>query len=119
MDSKSDKQSPFGQYEWVSVTFPEADIDVVIPYTRLRPENFNDVRWIDVSQRGRTAVEPVATGGRTPTYSIPAGSAPQVPVVYRAVNEDARAFGPGYVILRCTLGEYVTRLLLFVERNEG
>lgn len=117
MDNKWEKQSPFGQYEWVDVTFPEADIDVVIPYTRLRPESYDDVRWLDVTQRGRSTMQ--ASTGRTPTYGQPAGSAPQVPVVYRAVNENARVFGPGYVILRCTLGEYVTRLLLFVERNEG
>lgn len=117
MDSKSEKQSPFGQYEWVDVTFPEADVDVVIPYTRLKPESYDDVRWIDVTQRGRSTV--AQSTGRSPRYSTSAGSAPQVPVVYRAVNVNARAFGPGYVILRCTLGEYETRLLLFVERNEG
>lgn len=117
MDSKSEKQSPFGQYEWVDVTFPEADTDVVIPYTRLRPEGYNDVRWIDVTQRGLSTVQ--ASTGRTPTFRQPVASAPQVPIVYRAVNVNARSFGPGYVILRCTLGEYSTRLLLFVERNEG
>ena len=117
MDNRLEKYSPFGQYEWTDVTFPEADVDVVIPYTRLKPDNYNDVRWIDVTQRGRSTVG--ASTGRTSTYRTSSGSAPQVPIVYRAANEDARAFGPGYVILRCTLGEYSTRLLLFVERNEG
>jgi hypothetical protein len=117
MDSKVEKQSPFGQYEWVDVQFPEADTDVVIPYTRLRPESYNDIRWIDVAQGGLSTVQ--ASLDRIPTYRQPTGSAPQVPIVYRAVNTSAKAFGPGYVVLRCTLGEYQTRLLLFVERNEG
>lgn len=116
MDSK-DRQSPFGQYEYVDVFFPDADIDTSIPYTRLRPESYEDIRWIDIKQGGLGAVG--SSTGRNPTYNQPAGAAPQVPQVYRAVNADARPWGPGYIILRATLGEYSTRLLLFVERNEG
>lgn len=117
MDNKVDKQSPFGQYEWVTVTFPAADTDVVIPYTRLKPESYDDVRWIDVAQRGTSPqVLAVNTEFIEDLVQFVAG---EVPIVYRAVNQDARAFGPGYVVLRCTVGAYTTRLLLFVERNEG
>lgn len=119
MDNKIDKQSPFGQYEWVTVTFPDADTDVVIPYTRLRPESYEDVRWIDVAQRGSPPTVIVSVDGAGVSSEDVTTITGEVPIVYRAVDQNARAFGPGYVVLRCTVGQYVARLLLFVERNEG
>lgn len=114
MTDITSKQSPFGQYEYVDVYFSGANIDTVIPYTRLRPESPEDVRWMDIKQGGLTNT----TASLSPTFR---GSSSQssVPIVYRAVNTNAKAFGQGYIVLRCTLGEYNTRLLLFVERREA
>lgn len=115
MIDTTSKQSPFGQYEYVDVYFSGANIDTVIPYTRLRPESPEDVRWLDVKQGGLA----VTTASRSPSFSSSSTTTSSVPIVYRAVNRDGKAFGAGYIVLRCTLGEYSTRLLLFVERREA
>jgi hypothetical protein len=81
---------PVGQYEYVDATFAAADTDTVIPYTILKPEDFNDVRWIDVT--------------------------PQTGKVYRAIDPNKVAWGQNYVILRSTVAG-TTRLLLFLERS--
>jgi len=39
--------------------------------------------------------------------------------VYRERGSQATSFGLTYVVLRSTVANYATRLLLFVERNEA
>jgi hypothetical protein len=81
---------PQGQYEYVDVTFAAADTDTVITYSSLAPEDFNAIRWIDVT--------------------------PGTGRVYRASNPDRTTWKQGYVILRSTVAG-TTRLLLFLERE--
>lgn len=90
------KQIPFGQYEYVEVEFPLANVDVVIPYERLNVESPDDVLWLDMRQGGTVAGTPA--------------------IVYRVVNSPATAFGPRFVVLRSTVAGYATKLLLFTER---
>lgn len=84
------KLLPFGQYEYVDVTFAAADTDTLIPYSILRPENVNAVRWLDVT--------------------------PGAGRVYRAADPNRQSWGLNYVILRNSAAG-VTRLLLFLERE--
>ncbi len=84
------KLLPFGQYEYVDVTFTVADTDTVINYNTLRPEDVNAIRWLDVT--------------------------PSTARVYRAVAPNRTNWAPGYVILRATAA-CTTRLLLFLERE--
>ena len=81
---------PLGQYEYVDVTFAAADTDTTIPYTRLKTEDYNSVRFIDIT--------------------------PSTGKVYRAAHPNKTAWGLNYMILRCTVAQ-TTRLLLFLERN--
>lgn len=79
---------PFGQYEYVDVTFPPtAGEDVVVRYEKLRPESYGDVRWIDVCPNGAM------------------------------VSKGAKAWGSQYVVLKANVASYETRVLLFVERR--
>jgi len=81
---------PLSQYEYVDATFTAADTDTVIHYTRLKTEDFNAVRWIDIT--------------------------PNAGRVYRASNPNKKNWDSGYIILRSSaIGS--TRLLLFLERN--
>ena len=90
------RQLPFGQYEYVDVVFGPANTDVVVPYTNLRVDDRSKIYWID-TQQGGTAAGTIA-------------------VVYRVINSPATAFGPNYIVVRCNVANYRTRLLLFTER---
>lgn len=90
------KQIPIGQYEYVEVTFPLANVDVVIPYEHLKVESPQDVLWLDVRQGATSA-------------GVPA-------IVYRVVGAAATPFGSRYIVLRSSVGGYTTKLLLFTER---
>jgi hypothetical protein len=94
------KFQPFGEYEYVDVSFAAADVDTVIPYSVLTPEDPNSVRWIDINP---TTVWDGATDTRG--------------YVYRSANPLRRDFGTNYIILRSNVAGYATRLLLFVERQ--
>lgn len=87
-----------GNYEYVDVTFGPADTDTPIPFTRLRTDDPQSVRWLDVSP------------GRIDGVVVQ---------VYRERGSRATLFGLTYVVLRSTVANYTTRLLLFVERNEA
>lgn len=89
-----------GQYEFVDVTFTAANTDTVIPYSVLKPEDPNDVRWFDVTQKA------VNVGG-TDTLAH----------VYQSGLPSALAWAQGYIVLRATVAGYSTRLKLFVERT--
>lgn len=90
MRSEMFRMLPMGQYEFVDVTFAAADTDTVVPYSILHPQDFESIRWIDVT--------------------------PQSGKVYRASDPNKTAWGNGYIILRNTAAQ-TTRLLLFVERD--
>ena len=84
------KLLPIGQYEYVDATFTAADTDTVIPYSIIRPEDPESVRWFDIT--------------------------PHTGRVYRALAPDRTSWGDNYVILRSTVAG-ATRLLLFLERD--
>jgi hypothetical protein len=90
---------PFRRFEYVTVTFGAADTDHVIPYTILRPNDIQSIRWIDI----------------TPG-TVYNGSSETAAVVYRSNKPDRMAWAPGYIVLRSTVADYSTRLLLFLER---
>ncbi len=91
------RQIPIGEYEYVTVTFPQANVDEVIKYEKLATEDLQAIRWLDVAQGGDAAGNPA--------------------VGYRVVGSAGSRFGPGYIVLRSTVGGYSTRLLLFTERT--
>lgn len=91
------KQVPIGEYEYVTAEFPQANTDVVIKYEKIRTEDLQSIRWIDIAQGG------TADGTAA--------------LVYRVTDSMGSRFGPGYVVLRSTVAGYKTRLLLFTERN--
>lgn len=93
MTDISSKQIPFGNYEYVDVVFGPANTDLSIPYTRLKIDEREQVRWVDVTPgEGR---------------------------VYRPRATPATRFGATFVVLRSDVANYQTRLMLFVERNEA
>lgn len=96
MTEVTSKQIPFGQYEYVDVVFGPANTDVIVPYTNLRVDDKNKIYWID-TQQGGTIAGTIAT-------------------VYRVVNSAATPFGQNYIVVRCNVENYKTRLLLFTER---
>jgi hypothetical protein len=90
---------PFKRFEYVDAVFQKADTDTVIPYKIIRPNDVEQIRWMDV-----TPSTVVSGGSETPAY------------VYRSKLPSAQAWSPGYVVLRATQDTYSTRLLLFLER---
>lgn len=98
MTGISNRMLPMGNYEYVDVTFGPADTDMAIPFTRLRTDDPQSVRWMDVSPGRIDGV---------------------VAQIYRERGSRATLFGLTYVVLRSTVANYTTRLLLFVERNEA
>lgn len=94
------RQVPSIQYEYVDVTFQAADTDTRIPYSRLKPNNPNDIRWIDISPGV------VYTGGLD-----------TVAHVYRSGSPSRLPFTATNIVLRATVAGYTTRLLLFLERT--
>jgi hypothetical protein len=90
---------PFKRFEYVDVTFGPADTDQVIPYTILKPNSLDTIRWVDI----------------TPG-TVYNGSTETVAHVYRSNAPTRLAWGAGYIVLRATVADYRTRLLLFLER---
>lgn len=92
---------PIGRYEYVDVTFAAANVETIIPHTRLTPPTPDDVRWLDIK----------------PT-SVYSGGSHLAPLIYRNGNPtNPMPWGDGYIVLMCNLANYTTRLLLFVERT--
>ena len=96
MTEVTPKQVPFGQYEFVDVEFGPVNQDLVIPYQNLRVDDKDNVHWIDIRQGG------LSDG--------------TVALVYRVFDSPSSRFGSNYVVLRCNVAGYRTRLLLFTER---
>lgn len=99
-DNAVERRLPFSRAEFVNVEFGAADTDVVVPYTALQPDDVEDVRWIDITPNS--------------VYVSPTDS---VARVYRSSQPGRKAFGAGYIVLRCNVANYATRLMLFVERR--
>lgn len=89
-DPETLRMLPLSQYEYVDVTFQAADTDTVVTYERLRPQDPESVRWLDIT--------------------------PHTGKVYRALAPNRTAWAYGYMILRSTVAG-PTRLLLFLERE--
>lgn len=98
-DAALRRQLPMRQFEYVTATFGAANTDTVIPLTVLRPENPETLRWLDITPGT------VYTGTDT------------VATVYRSAAPDRKPFGASYLTLRCTVANYSTRLLVFLERS--
>ena len=94
------RQMAMSQYEYVDVVFTTADADTIIGYSFLKPENDQDVRWIDV-----TPQTVYSSGTETPA------------TVYKSNMPERKLFGRNYIVLRATVANYATRLLLFTERT--
>lgn len=99
-DAALRRQLPMRQFEYVTATFAAADTDTAIPLTVLRPEDPETLRWLDITPGT------VYTGG-TDT----------VATVYRSSAPGRLPFGATYLMLRSTVANYTTRLLVFVERS--
>lgn len=80
---------PVAQYEYVNVTFTAINSDVIIPYTRLKPNDVNTIRWQPVS---------LSAAG----------------IIYRDLSGTAKAWTSQYIILRSNIA-LTARLLLFLE----
>ena len=87
---------PMARYEYVDVTFGAANTDHVVPYTTLKPTDLEDVRWLDITPNSASAT---------------------IPVIYRSTDASRKGWGVNYLVLRCTVASYTTRLLLFLERD--
>jgi hypothetical protein len=98
-DAALRRQLPMRQFEYVTATFAAADTDTVIPITVLRPEDPETLRWLDI------------TPGTVYTGTDARAS------VYRSSAPDRMPFGATYLVLRSTVANYSTRLLVFLERS--
>lgn len=90
------RQVPFGEYEFVEVTFNStANGDTEVKHS-LRTSDPEAIRVIPVEwQFASTPVDP--------------------PYVWRNIASTARPWGEGYIILRCNLASAKARLLLITE----
>lgn len=108
IQDKTGHKLPFGQYEYVDVTFQRENTDTIIPYTRLVVDDPEEIRYLDIRQEARLYYG-------ADEYDLP----PTIPTIYRLQNKARKPWGPGYIVLRCNVPTYTTRLLLFTERNEA
>lgn len=98
-DAALRRQLPMRQFEYVTAVFGAADTDTVIPLTVLRPEDPETLRWLDIT------AGTVYNGSDTRA------------AVYRSSAPGRLPFGANYVVLRSTVANYTTRLLVFLERS--
>lgn len=98
-DAALRRQLPMRQFEYVTAVFGAADTDTVIPLTVLRPEDPETLRWLDI------------TPGTVYTGTDARAS------VYRSSAPGRLPFGATYLVLRSTVANYTTRLLVFLERS--
>lgn len=104
------RQLPFKQFEYQTVTFVAANIDTFVPFTVLRPDVPDEVRWLDISPN---SVYTDSTGDFPPTWS---DASPGWPWIYRSGGPARPQPTETGIWLRCSRAPYTTRLLLFVER---
>ena len=90
---------PFGQYEYVDVTFGAANVETLVPYKDLKPENPELVRFWDIYKGS------VYSAGENPAH------------VYRSGDPARKAWTLGTLALCSSVASYTTRLLLFLERE--
>lgn len=95
MPSKSEiavsKRAPFASFVYVDAAFGSADTDLIIEHT-MTVRDTDAIRWLIVKND---------TKG----------------VVYREAGTPPRAWGEGYVVLRCSEANANVRVLLFVEQG--
>jgi hypothetical protein len=101
--TQTDKKIPIGRYEYVDVRFPPvANTDLIVPLKVLKVESPGNWRFIDV----------------TPSTAFDAGLGTEtIGHVYRSKLPAAFPDTSTYMVLRCSAANYVTRLLVFEERN--
>jgi hypothetical protein len=85
-------QVPFGQYEYINVSFAAADTDTLVPVS-LKVEHPSQLRWVDITPNAGAFVK-----------------------IYIA---SAATLVDGNLKLRCNVANYATRLLIFTERAEA
>jgi hypothetical protein len=91
----ADKGSPFGQFQYVTVTFPSTpDTDLVIPHD-LTTEATERIKWLVVS--------------------IGFPSTPSPYIIYEDTSTTRRAWGKRNIILRCNQPSVKVTLLLVVS----
>lgn len=106
---KGEKKFPFGQYEYVDVTFQRQNTDTVIPYAHLDVDDPEQIRYIEVRR------EALVLHPRVDEYDL----LPSFPIIYRLQNFTRKPWTREYIVLRSSVAPYTTRLLLFVERNQA
>ena len=105
------RQSPFRQFEYQTVTFAAPNTDTFIVFQTIRPDNPDQVRWLDISPSSvYTSTE---TLDLPPTYS---DASPGWPFIYRSGGPGRPEPTATGLWLRCSRAPYTTRLLFFVER---
>lgn len=93
---QADKGLPFGQFQYVDVTFPgTADTDLSIPH-ELTLDATDRVRWFVVSTRAAAVPTPFT--------------------IYEDNSTTRRAWGKRNIILRCTQPSVTVTLLLVVAK---
>lgn len=97
--------SPFGKFQFVSVTFTTAGADVDIPHT-LKPTDPEAVRWLVVSTEGTTSA--TVGGWDGPVSVLSSGS------IYRDNSADRLPWTQTTIWLR-SMYPGTFRLLLFLE----
>lgn len=107
------RQLPFKQFEYVDVTFVAENVDTFVPFARLRPDDPESVRWIDITPSSVYTDPSAGTGDLPPTRS---NTSPGWPFIYRSGGPNRQLFTPTGIWLRCSRPDYSTRLFLFVER---
>jgi hypothetical protein len=94
------KATPGIEFQHVEVTFPStANQDVLIP-TLLRPVDPEGILYRIVDMK---------------MLSAPAAA----PCIYRDTSTTRRAWGTGFIVLRCNVANVVVTLELFVKREQG
>ena len=89
-----DNAIPSDTYQFVTVSFPTANTDVVIP-TNLRPPNPEGIYYMPVDYLGPP---------------------PSSPSIYRDVSVTRKAWGTGFIVLRCNTSPLNVVLLLITKR---
>jgi len=99
-DAALRREIPQTQFEYADVTFQAADTDTIIPYNRIKVDDPDNIRWLDV----------------TPG-AVFVGGVDSIPKIYQSSAPTRKLRTTAYVVLRSTVAGYRTRLLLFTERE--
>ena len=95
-----EQHHPQERFEFVDAEFTAADTDVVIRYTKFRPADPDDIRWMDVNPQ-----------------AVNVGGVDTIPRLYKSALPSRKLWARGYIVLRSSVAGYTTRLYLFTERR--